>query len=784
VISQEARKVVKAALQLLTWALAAVQLAIQCHAQNNGQWLTWDGSPEGTPPEVLVIESDADTTTFEVLIHGFFMEELERETDQGTMQFSRITLPRDSMLNYGTTTGVGKAELPVIRRYVAVLSGAKKAVIPPEGYEIDDASVSTLEQITVYPFQTLNSEEYPQFQFDFSDKFYASSVSYPIRYDDPPLLSFEPAVFHHLRVARVEMYPFVHVPADGVLRVYRHFKVRVDHSGGSYPEPLPSTITYEKMYSGLVANYDKIRPLLPPSRAEPYASYLIVTRDTYYANVVPLASWKRAKGLSVTVRTIPSQIPNTADDIKGAIKTFYEEHSCSDVFVLLVGDVEDVASPTCEAYEWNQLRDNSCSDAQYARVAGDDSIPDLFLGRIPADTPEDVDNVIRKILDYEKMSAEGDKAWLGKALLAAHKQDYPGQYRACKESVRSYFYSYATPAFDTAYGAGGATNADLRRALEEGRGIVNYRGHGGADCWWTWGPGGQSWCISPDVASLTNGDRTPIVFSVASLNNHLRSKDSIGEAFVNVPDGGAVAHYGASADSGSVANDYLDKNLFKAVFDEGIHALGAAVNWAQIRTMEDLPGKGPYSSEYNASIYLLLGDPEMPIRTRPPHVFGAVEHPEWVEAGPQSVEVRVKGPDGEPVPGAFVRLTKYRGDSVSPDVDVSGYTEADGTVSLTISPTSRGGLSVIVLKQDYVPYEGDVSLRVIHAEREPDRGSFSFSWQVEPGRSYAVYVCDELAPEPNWSLLGISPSKEGLTMTLTDTTAGLVRQKFYKVQAR
>jgi len=757
--------------------------ATQVESQENVQWLTWDDSAEGTPAEVNVVESDADSTTFEVIIHGFFMEEVERETGEGTVQFSRIFLPRDAMCNYGTTLNAGRAELPVVRRTIAVLSDAKGATILPDGYEMDDGSLSVLEQVTVYPFQAFSSEEYPQIAFDFDEKFYSSGISYPLHYDDPPVLNFSIAVFHHLRVARVEMYPFVYIPGDRVLRVYRNFRVRVDHSGVGYPEQSANTTTYEKIYSGLLANYEQIKPLLPPTRTGRHGNYLIITSDKFYPNVMPLAFWKRAKGLSVTVQTIPSQIQNTPDDIKTTIKGFYEEHPCSDVFVLLVGDVEDVASPTCEAYEWNNLREDCSSDIQYARVAGDDSVPDLFLGRIPADNAEDVDNIVEKILDYEKMSVDGDKAWLGKALLVAHKQDFPGEYAACKETVRLYPYSFATPSFDVAYGGEGSTNSYLRNALEDGRGTVNYRGQGGVDCWWTWGVGGQSWCISPDVAMLANGEKTPVIFSIASLNNHISNEDCLGEAFVKLPEGGAVAFYGASADSGRVANDYLDKNLFHAVFDEGIYFLGAVVNWAQVETMESLAGEGAYSAEYNSNIYLLLGDPEMSIRTRPPHVFGSVEHPEWVEAGPQAVEVSVKDAEGSPVADALVTVRKYKGTSASPDVEVNGYTDPDGRVSFTISPTARGGLSVTVLKQDYVPYESDSPLEVIHSERDLDGESFSFSWQIEPGRSYAVYASDELWPEPRWALLGISPTKEGLTMTLTDTTAGAARSRFYRVEA-
>jgi len=776
---EQARNLVRA-----VSALACVLFA----APPQAGWLTWDGSPEGTPPEVKVIESDADSTRFEVVIHGFFMEEVEAETDPAAacsgMKFSRIFLPRDSMTNYGTTTSNGAAELPVIRRYLAVLSDADAVRIAPNAYEIDEESVTTLEQVTVYPFQGFRSEEHPRLDFSFSDKFYTSAISYPIPYDSAPTLTFRIGLFHHLRVARVEMFPLVHIPSDRVLRVYRHFKVKVGHSGGERPEVPSSTPTYGKMYSTLIANYDVVKPLLEPPRTTRCGSYLIITPDKYYSNVMPLAWWKRAKGLTVAIRTIPSQIPNTPDGIKDAIRNFYAEHQTDDVFVLLVGDVEELASPVRQAYEWNELRPDCSSDIEYARVAGDDFFPDLFLGRIPADNAQEVDGIVKKILNYEKMSTGGDKTWLGKALLVAHKQDYPARYRACKESIRSYAYSYATPTFDTAYGADGATNTYLRSALNDGRGIVNYRGHGGADCWWAWGVGGQSWCITPDVSGLTNGARTPMIFSITSLNNRIKSTDCIGEIFVKLPQGGAVAFYGASADSGTIPNDYLDKNLFKAVLDEGIEPLGAAANWAQVRTMEELSGAGAFSAEYNANIYLLLGDPEMPVRTRPPLSFGVVEHPQWVEAAEQTVQVVVKDADGDPVPGALATVRKYKGTSASPDVEVQDYTDGDGKVNFAISPKTRGGLSVTVLKQDYIPYDSDSSLRVIHTERDLVSGSFSLSWQIEPGKSYAVYTSDSLWPEPNWSRLGITPEKEGLTMTFTDTTAGSARFRFYKVQAR
>ena len=774
---------VKNTISVVIFGLLLHPAIVRCESQENIRWLTWDDSKEGTPPEVEVIESDADSTTFQIVIHGFFLEKLERDTNQGRIEFSRILLPRDMMSNHGTLMEPGRPELPVIRRFIAILSDAEEAVILPEGYEIDELSVGAVEGVVVYPFQPLSSEQYPKLQFIFDEKAYESPACAPFDYSAPPRLTFEPAVFHRLKVVRVDIYPFTYVPAERLLRVYGRFRVRVAHPG-EVSEVLPVTASYERTYASLLANYGSLKPLLPPTLPGRCGAYLIIAPDKYYSNVLPLASWKRAKGLRATIQTMPSQFPNTATDIKKTIAAFYKENPCGDLFVLLVGDIEDVASPTCEAYEWNALRSDCSSDIQYARVAGNDAIPDLFVGRIPADDAEDVDNVVGKILAYEKMSAGEDKEWLRKALLVAHKQDYPARYTACKESIRSYPYSFATPIFDTANGGEGATNSVIRNAFEEGRGIVNYRGHGGTDSWWTWAPAGQSWYISPDVINLTNGEKTPIIFGIADLNNHLKSNDSIGEEFVETAGGGAVAYYGASADTGTVANDHLDKSLFKAAFDEQIETLGAIANWAQVRTMEELPGAGAFSSEYNANIYLLLGDPEMSIRTRPPLIFGSVEYKEWVNAGAQDVQVAVKNENGGPIRNALAIVRKFRGASASPDVDASGYTGGDGKVTLGISPTTQGGLTVTVLKQDYVPYEGDGTLRIIHTERIAEDGSFSLSWQIDPGKNYAVYVSETLGADANWRLLGIAPRKDGLTMTLTDTTSGLVQSRFYRVQTQ
>jgi len=116
---------------------------------------------------------------------------------------------------------------------------------------------------------------------------------------------------------------------------------------------------------------------------------------------------------------------------------------------------------------------------------------------------------------------------------------------------------------------------------------------------------------------LSNDGKTPIVYSISCWNNDISHSDCIGEEWVQATGKGAVAHYGASCPSYTLPNHDLDEYLFKATYDKKICKLGPVVNWAQKKTIILWGGQKspPTLAEKNAWIYLLLGDPEMYIRT-------------------------------------------------------------------------------------------------------------------------------------------------------------------------
>jgi hypothetical protein len=93
----------------------------------------------------------------------------------------------------------------------------------------------------------------------------------------------------------------------------------------------------------------------------------------------------------------------------------------------------------------------------------------------------------------------------------------------------------------------------------------------------------------------------------------------------------------------------------------------------------------------------LLGEPEMPMWTDEPDSF-AVDCPSTLMKGKIAFPVHVEDSTTHvPVDSAFVCVWKQD------EVFETGYTDANGDVTLNPAPTSVGTLSVTVTKHNYLP---------------------------------------------------------------------------------
>ncbi|MGQ9492029.1 MAG: C25 family cysteine peptidase [Anaerolineae bacterium] len=159
--------------------------------------------------------------------------------------------------------------------------------------------------------------------------------------------------------------------------------------------------------------------------------------------------------------------------------------------------------------------------------------PALAVGRLPAQTAEQLANMVAKILAYERQ--EAPVAWRKTALLIADN-DEPG----FAEETREFIDRLAGYTADEVLiaGDGSAACNTLLQAFAAGRGLIGYFGHGSMTSW-----AKEKILGVDDAEKLNNRDRLPIVFTVTCLSGLFEhpTTPSLGEALLRAKNGGAVA---------------------------------------------------------------------------------------------------------------------------------------------------------------------------------------------------------------------------------------------------
>ncbi len=90
----------------------------------------------------------------------------------------------------------------------------------------------------------------------------------------------------------------------------------------------------------------------------------------------------------------------------------------------------------------------------------------------------------------------------------------------------------------------GATSLQVTTALNEGRSVINYLGHGSGTSWGTTG-----FNVSK-IHNLSNGTKNPLVIDVSCTNGNFELGECMEEAWIRAGDmndpKGAIASFGAS----------------------------------------------------------------------------------------------------------------------------------------------------------------------------------------------------------------------------------------------
>ena len=601
---------------------------------------------------------------------------------------------------------------------------------------------------------------------------YIPVVIYPIQYD-----FYTNNIVYNAKYTIHVSYKLL--PPKNVPRIATEFNQR-----------LMEAITYNRWVLDYFYNHVKYIPDNDPGGYR----YVVVTTTSLKDYFRPLLEWKKAKGYSIgifttdyinqtyTGRNLQEKIRNFAIDM-------YNNYGLE--YLVLGGDYDQV--PPLWYYgpsdydpepEWNTTDNRyKATDLFYALLNGDntqwdpdhdglyleytsgtdpngtvdeplpDKLPDIVVGRISASTATELNDVINKILRYEKNITVGP--WIKKAILAGAIANYENEdYNNVPKTDEAYVMELIKDDFLTPKGysyvrlyekAGldpstypceySLTKENFSLVYNSGAGVVFESGHG----WptghyrkiWAWDDGDgipesgeMDWYTFFDTdTTISNGVYNPVSYLSACLTGMFDySSESLAEYLLERSDG-SIAIVASARTSfyvpgwrlGDGGNHELLYYFAKALIYDEIDSIASALYTSKVYYVNAGFNMDQWWNMKNFLNYNFFGDPETGL-WRNPRALN-VSHPSVVSipgSGNVSVDVVIKvkyADTDDPVANASVTLWLRNG---SIEVYLVNTTNSSGIALFHLSGNVSGAYNVTVSGRDLIPYTG-----VLYAEPLP-----------------------------------------------------------------
>ncbi|RPI53192.1 MAG: DUF11 domain-containing protein, partial [Chloroflexi bacterium] len=352
------------------------------------------------------------------------------------------------------------------------------------------------------------------------------------------------------------------------------------------------------------------------------ADYLVITHHDFSAALAPLLDARAGQGY----RVMSVDVQDVYDEFGGgwmspeAIRSFldYAYHNWTPpapTYVLLVGDghfdPKDDLGYGLGIYLPPYLGvvdpwiGETATDNWYACLEGDDKLPDVLVGRLPVNTAAEAAAVVAKIVAYESLEPA---AWMSNAVFVTDNPDDAGDFYAFSDALIAGFlpppYAPTRIYYASTCLTGPACRSQLVAAINSGRLIVNYVGHGSVQSW-----AGESLFRFADISTLANGDRLPLFVPMTCLEGSFHypypGATAVGEGVVVAAGKGGVASWSPTGFGVAHGHDYLNRGLYEALFYTGLRELGPATYAAKLQ----LFATGINLDQLDT--YHILGDPAL-----------------------------------------------------------------------------------------------------------------------------------------------------------------------------
>lgn len=342
----------------------------------------------------------------------------------------------------------------------------------------------------------------------------------------------------------------------------------------------------------------------------------IVTPSRYYELLRPLAEWKTQGGTEVEIIDYESA-GGTKESLLVYLKERYRDFASRADYLVLVGDKDSLPG-----FGESTSKGFAFSDYRYTLLDGDDPFPDIFVGRLLAGDEAEVATQVRRWTEYERTPQH--RAFSTAAIAISGDEGGRTTDEEYARQLAQELRSGSTSAVDILYQSDGtATPARLTKALEEGRSMVTYFGHGNGHAWASFARsgGGRSFALFPefnigDLRRLDNRGRLPWIVDVACENASWGTIDNcFGKAWVthrqNDEPAGAVAYFGASSKVTWHPPAVMAIGIARAFAGKQLPALGPTLFAGQMHALREL---GVRSGTLDVFRWFnLFGDPSLRI---------------------------------------------------------------------------------------------------------------------------------------------------------------------------
>lgn len=429
------------------------------------------------------------------------------------------------------------------------------------------------------------------------DEFYPSSV-YSLGSDYQ---------FRDFQGMPLKVTPMQYNPVSKELKLFTEITLKITFSGASRAIGNYSS-DFEPLYKHHFLNFNSARYTPLPEQGE----MLIFTHQNFDQDIQPFVDWKNKIGVPTTLVRIDTLGSGTASDIKAYISNYYQNNNLT--FVMLVGDANYVPTNSISSGD---------SDNEYGYLSGNDSYPEVIIGRFSAETSSHVNTMVQRTITYETGMSNGG-SWLN-SMLGLSSSQGPGDdnemdyehIRNMQIDLQNYTYTTLLEMFDGSQGgsdaAGNPTASMVSQAVEQGLGNILYTGHGST---YSWGSSGFS---NTEIDQLSNTESWPFIWSVACVNGNFVNNTCFAESWTRASKNGTPT--GAIAALMSTINQSWDPpmhaqdemvDILVETYANNIKRTFGGISMNGCMAMNDAYG---YQGDEMTDTWTLFGDPSIMVRT-------------------------------------------------------------------------------------------------------------------------------------------------------------------------